>query len=239
MEQTAVQPHLGILCWEAGQSPRGLVQLESLKGNSTNPDSYDFPVLFCRVEGANVHTILENPCREVMKRMIDEAKKMVDQGVRAVTTSCGFNAVFQREFADALEVPVFTSSLLQVPLVFGMLGEGQEMGVITAKKAALKTAHFEAVGITTRMPVKVFGMEECPEWNKIFIAPDEDVDLELIRQEVVTTCTKAVMENPAIGAFILECTDLPPFSEDIRKATRLPVFDFITLAKYVNMALCC
>lgn len=230
-------PRIGILCWEEGQSPRGLVQLESLKGNSTNPDSYDFPVRFCRVKGANIQTILENPRRAIMEKMIGEADNMARDGIRAITTSCGFNAIFQKELADAVDVPVFTSSLLQAPFVHQILGRRSEIGVITAKKTALKEEHFRAAGITPDMPIKVFGMEESPEWNKIFIAPDEDVDLDVIRTEVIGTALKAVEENPRIGAFILECTDLPPFSQAIREATGRLAFDFITLVDYVNRAL--
>ncbi|HCD71805.1 aspartate/glutamate racemase family protein [Thermovirga lienii] len=237
MTNTTEKPRIGILCWEAGQSPRGLEQLETLKGNSTNPDTYDFPVRFCKVKGANIETILENPCRKVMERMIEEAQKMVKEGVKAITTSCGFNAIFQRELADSLDVPVFTSSLLQVPMVFHTLGRNKHIGVITAKKAALREEHLRAVGITSEMPVEIFGMEECPEWNKIFIAPNEDVDLDVIREEVVSTAVKAVKENPKIGAFVLECTDLPPFAQRIREVTGKPVFDFVTLVNYINSAI--
>ncbi|AER65901.1 glutamate racemase [Thermovirga lienii DSM 17291] len=237
MTNTTEKPRIGILCWEAGQSPRGLEQLETLKGNSTNPDTYDFPVRFCKVKGANIETILENPCRKVMERMIEEAQKMVKEGVKAITTSCGFNAIFQRELTDSLDVPVFTSSLLQVPMVFHTLGRNKHIGVITAKKAALREEHLRAVGITSEMPVEIFGMEECPEWNKIFIAPNEDVDLDVIREEVVSTAVKAVKENPKIGAFVLECTDLPPFAQRIREVTGKPVFDFVTLVNYINSAI--
>ena len=67
---------IGILCWEAGQVPRGLMQLETLIGNSTNPASYDYPVRFHRVRGANVHTILENPDPDVLRTMITDAQAM-------------------------------------------------------------------------------------------------------------------------------------------------------------------
>lgn len=238
MEKQASPFFIGILCWEAGTNPRGLAQLESLVGNSTNPASYDVPVRFCRVPGANIKTILEQPDRKILARMIEEARRLVDDGARAITTSCGFNAIFQKDLADALEVPVFASSLLQVPLISRMLGSGREIGVITAKKSALREEHLHAVGITPQIPIKIFGMEECPEWNKIFRTPDEDVDLELIREEVVGKAIEAASSNPAMGAFVLECTDLPPFSESIRKATGLPVYDFITLVDYVKSGLC-
>jgi len=111
-------PKIGVLCWEKGHVPRGLQQLETLPGNSTNPASYGYPVRFQHVRGANVHTILEKPDAAVLATMIADARTMVSQGVQAITTSCGFNAIFQRELAAAAGVPVFTSSLLQVLLAW-------------------------------------------------------------------------------------------------------------------------
>jgi Asp/Glu/hydantoin racemase len=231
------EAEIGILCWEAGHVPRGLVQLESLVGNSTNPDSYAFPVRFCRVKGANIETILENPSPVVLRAMIEEARAMVADGVRAITTSCGFNAIFQQELADAVDVPVFTSSLLQVPFVQKIIGIRGEVAVITAKGAALKPGHLAAAGITRTENVHVHGLEGCTQWGKIFSSPDEDMDLEAVRQEILRVALKALELHPGTRAFVLECTDLPPFAEEIRDATGLPVFDFITLVNTVHASL--
>ena len=231
------QAEIGILCWEAGHVPRGLVQLESLVGNSTNPDSYTFPVRFCRVKGANIETILENPSPVVLQAMIAEAKAMVADGVRAITTSCGFNAIFQEELADAVDVPVFTSSLLQVPFVQKMIGFRGEVAVITAKAAALKPEHLAAAGITRTDNVHVHGLEGCTQWSKIFTSPEEDMDLEAVRGEILGVALEALKAHPRTRAVVLECTDLPPFAEEIRGVTGLPVFDFITLVNTVHASL--
>lgn len=237
MERENNSPKIGMLCWEAGHIPRGLVQTESLRGSSTNPDSFDFPVRYCRVKGANIQTILEKPDRDVLQTMIAGARAMVTDGVCAITTSCGFNAIFQEELANAVDVPVFTSSLLQVPLVRSMLGENRAIGVITAKKAALRKEHLRAVGITEDIPLRIFGLEDCREWGKIFRTPDDDVDLKLIEDEVVGVALKAKRRHPEIGAFVLECTDLPPFAQTIREGTECPVFDIVTMTNYVYQAI--
>ena len=238
MPGTDGKPKIGILCWEGGQVARGLLQLETLVGNSTNPASYAFPIVRKQVKGANVHTILENPDREVLRTMIGDAKAMVaSDGVKAITTSCGFNAVFQRELASELDVPVFTSSLLQVPFVQQVVGERGEVAVITAHKAALKPGHLEAVGITKTEGLHVFGLEECPEWGKMFTDFDAELDLEKIKGEVVGVALEALHRHPGIRAYVLECTDLPPFSAEIRQETGLPVFDIITRAHAVYASL--
>ena len=222
------KPLIGILCWEEGCSPRGLAQLERLPGNSTNPETFDFPVSYRRVKGATIHTILENPCREVLRTMIGEARRMEAQGIRAITTSCGFNAVFQRELADAVRVPVFASSLIQVPMVQSMLGKERSVGIITAKKASLTEKHLRAVGIHNREGLHIEGLEACTQWSKIFSAPDEEIDIPAVEAEVIGVA-RSMMETADIGAYVLECTDLPPFADGIRQATGRPVFDFVTL----------
>lgn len=237
MAQDRQAAKIGILCWETGHVPRGLQQLETLVGNSTNAASYNYPVRFHPVRGANVHTILENPDPAVLAKMIADAQAMVAEGIRAISTSCGFNAIFQRELAAAVAAPVLTSSLLQVPLVQRILGPTSEICVITANAGALRAEHLAAVGIHRTDSLHILGLEECPEWNRMFAQPDSDVDLAVIEHEVLGTALRAIERHPATRAFVLECTDLPPYSALIRRRTGLPVFDFITMLDYLNSSL--
>jgi len=215
-----------------------LAQLEKLQGNSTNPETFEFPVKYSRIKGANIHTILENPSQHVLQSMIAEAREMEAQGIRAITTSCGFNAVFQEELADSVSVPVFTSSLMQIPLVQNMLGKQQTVGVITAKKSALTEKHLQSVGIKKHASMLIEGLEACTEWNKIFTSPNQEIDIPTVKNDVVRIAC-SMMKMVDIGAFILECTDLPPFSDAIRKATGRPVFDFVTLTNFIYRAIRC
>jgi hypothetical protein len=64
MEKT---PKILILRWEAGHVPEGLMQLETMPGNSTNPLSYPFPVQMVHVKGANVQTVITHPARRYWK----------------------------------------------------------------------------------------------------------------------------------------------------------------------------
>lgn len=229
---------IGVLCWETGQVPRGLQQLETLTGNSTNPASYAYPVSFHPVRGANVHTILENPDPKVLETMMADAAAMVaEKGIKAITTSCGFNAIFQRELAQAVGVPVLTSSLLQVPFVRLLHGPRSEIAIITANAGALGPRHLRAAGIESMDGLHILGLEQCPEWNRMFAEPDAEIDLAVIEQEVLGTALGALQKHPGIRAFVLECTDLPPYSEAIRRRSGLPVFDFITMVNFLHSAI--
>jgi Asp/Glu/hydantoin racemase len=229
-------PLIGILCWEENCSPRGLEQLESLVGNSTNPNTFQFPVKYSRIKGANIHTILESPCQNTLKSMIKEAQDMEEKGIKAITTSCGFNAIFQKKLADAVTIPVFTSSLMQVPIVKNMLGPNKIIGVITAKKSALSTEHLQNAGINSDVSIHIEGLETFTEWNKMFLSPNDDIDLAKIESDILDLVS-SMMKESDIGAFILECTDLPPFANAIRKVTGRPVFDFVTLTNFVHQSL--
>ncbi len=229
------KPFLGVLCWEEGGNPKGLEQLEALPGNSVNPLSYPFPVVFRRVRGANYDSILHNPNGDVLNAMVKEGMGMVNQGVRAVTTSCGFNAIFQRELAKALPVPVFTSTLMQIPFMLSSLGCGR-LAVITASGKALKPEHFRAVGVEDMNPISIYGMDEQPEWSKIHLTPDQPLSLAAVEQEVISTAVRAQEENHGLGAILLECTDLPPFANAIRDRVNIPVFDFSTMITFIHAA---
>ena len=71
----------------------------------------------------------------------------------------------------------------------------------------------------------------------MFAEPNADIALELIEQEVLGTARRALEQHPGIRAFVLECTDLPPYSEAIRRESGLPVFDFITMVNYLHSTL--
>lgn len=233
MSTTADKALLGVLCWEAGVAPRGLRQLELLPGNSTNPETYQnlCRVHFSRIKGANIHTVLENPSQEVLAAMIAEARRLVsEEGAVAITTSCGFNAIFQPQLAAAVAVPVFTSSLLQVPALAH--STGMKVGIITASATHLTSTHLRNAGITAEMPVLVKGLEECPQWKKIFLEPEAELDLDLVG-DYLSQLASELRAKEGVGALLLECTDLPPYAERLRRETALPVADYVTMLRWL------
>ena len=59
---------------------------------------------------------------------------LVRQGAEAITTNCGFLAIFQKELAAHVKVPVATSALLQFPWIQATLPPGKRVGIITVSK---------------------------------------------------------------------------------------------------------
>lgn len=224
-------PVIGMLAWEGGKY--SLPQLEMIPGNIVHPETFSFPIMLTRVEGANYRTVVERPNKEVLARMIEAAQALVDAGVKAITTSCGFNIIFQKELANAVAVPVFSSSLLQVPLIHQSLGKGQQIGIITADSTRLTKEHLEFAGIKSSIPVCIQGMERAEEFSKARTGSGAKVSTAKFIQDVVDIARDLQRENTALGAIVLECTDLSPASTAIRKTSGLPVFDITTLINMV------
>ena len=231
------EARIAILRWQSGQVPEGLMQLGNLRGNSTNPESYPFPVEMVEVPGANLDSVILHPSKTLLENMIRQVKRLEEDGVTAVSTSCGFNAVFQEALADAVDIPVFTSSLLQVPFAQRIIGSSHAVAVITANGEALSPRHLAACGITDEIHTVIVGLEHTKEWSKLFNDPTAKFNMEALTDEILSTVRGQLALHPEIRAIVLECTDLPPYAEQMRREFHLPVFDINSLIGHMAMAL--
>lgn len=226
---------IGMLCWESGTVPKGLLQLEALTGNSTNPDTFDFKIEYRRIPGANTQTVLLDPEQRICDAMIQACHELSSSGVKAITTSCGFNAIFQKQITQEVEVPVFTSALMHIPMLQIMLAE-KSIAILTANSEALTTGHLNAVGINDQQNLHIYGLQKYPHWQAIFNEPDNSTNMDSVAKEILTE-VDYLMADCSPSALVLECTDLPPFADAIRQQFKIPVFDIVTLTNYVYASL--
>ncbi|MGE3270261.1 MAG: aspartate/glutamate racemase family protein, partial [Chloroflexota bacterium] len=158
-------------------------------------------------------------------------------GVRAITTSCGFLATFQQELAAAVSVPVLTSSLLQVPLVSRLLRPDQKVGVLT-ERPHLTERHFRGVGWSPEtVPVVVESMPPDAVFPTVFIDNGLESDTDILEREMVEFGCRVARDHSEVGALVLECTNFVPYSQAIRRATGLPVYDLYTLVMWATLGL--
>jgi Asp/Glu/hydantoin racemase len=167
---------------------------------------------------------------------VDAARELERLGVRAITTSCGFLAIFQRELQAAVGVPMLTSALLQVPFVSRTIGAGKRVVILT-ERANLTERHFNGVGWSAKdVPVSVVAMPDGAEFPKVFIDQRETADRDVLEREMVELARSALQKHPDVGALVLECTNFVPFAQAMRRATGLPVYDLYTLVMQVHLA---
>lgn len=210
-----------------------------IPGNVGNASTYGFPVRFKVLEGvpSDWWCDEEGPSQRRLEKFIETAKELEREGVRAITTGCGFFAIYQKEASEALTVPLFNSPLLLVPMVSRMIGKKKKVGILTAGGERLKGPFLRNVGIDESIPIAIAGMDEKEEFTKVHVTQEKPtVDVKKMETEVVEVAEKLVTENPDIGALVFECSDLPPFAQAVQEAVDLPIFDFITLINMVYMA---
>jgi Asp/Glu/hydantoin racemase len=208
-----------------------------IPGDIGNAATFDFPVRYHRVAGATADAVVRGGHSELLPLFIEGARLLEREGARAITTSCGFLAKFQPELAAAVSVPVFTSSLMLVPLVHRMLPPGRAVGVLTVDASSLGREHLAGAGVTEEMRVAVAGLETEKEFTRVLLDDLPTLDVEAARQEHLTVARRMLAEHPEVGAIVLECTNMPPFRADVSAATGLPVFDITTLVTMVHDAL--
>ena len=97
-------------------APLGILMLEArfarIPGDMGNAETWPFPVLYRVVRGASPERVVLGGATGLLPDFIAAARELVDQGAEAITTNCGFLALFQAELAAAVGVPVATSALL-------------------------------------------------------------------------------------------------------------------------------
>lgn len=214
----------------------GVLSLESYfpkpPGHIKNPSSLPFTTTYEILQGITVPELLNNPSEEMLAPIIAAAIRLEKQGVKAITGSCGFLAMFQREIAQSVSVPVFLSSLLQVPLAYQMTQA--PVGVLTASAPALTQKHLDGAGALA-VPIVLRGLEETQEFASVILRNERNaMDLEKIEAEVLAAARQLVQDAPHIKSVVLECTDLPPYAQKLQQAIERPVFDLTTLATMMH-----
>ncbi|MCP9483441.1 aspartate/glutamate racemase family protein [Shimia sp. CNT1-13L.2] len=213
----------------------GVLSLESYfpkpPGHIKNPSSLPFTLSYEILDGITVPELLSNPNGAMKDQIIKAAKRLEASGVRAITGSCGFLALYQNDIAAAVEVPVFVSSLVQVQMAHVMTAA--PVGILTASAPSLTKAHLNNAG-AGGVPVEIQGLEETSEFATVILRNErDDMDLAKVADEVIAAGKALVARAPEIGAIVLECTDLPPYAHRIQAALERPVFDLTTLSTMV------
>lgn len=202
-------------------------------GDIGNATSYEFPVAMKSVKGADMRRAIREADLTLLKPFTDAALELQNNyGVRAITTSCGFLSIFQDELVKAVQVPLFTSNLLMVPIAHRMTQH--RVGIITAHKDSLTEKHIRAAGITENVPIATIGLEDQPEWLRGHLGNSDTVDTSKTSKEVLGLAVTLKTKYPDIGSFVFECHNLAPYSASISETLGVPVFDIISFVRYLH-----
>ena len=201
-------------------------------GDVRNPSAFPYPIQYEIAEGVTNKTLVydKNPgqCREAVIRA---ARKLESLGCRAVAAECGYFAFFQKDVADQVDIPVFMSSLLQVPFIQQVIGPKKKVGIICAQHQYLSEQHLMNVVIAGAQDE--YGVTEFDNlWNPNKRPEVPEAYYDKAEEQMVNCARQFVDKNPDIGAIMLECTGMQPFARAVQREVELPVFSWGTLLDY-------
>lgn len=208
-----------------------------IPGGVGNASTFNFPVQYKVIDVHSDDLLAKTPTKKTELKVVEAAKELEFEGVRAIGCMCGFMVWFQEAMANAVGIPVFSSALLQVPMVSRLVGEKQKIGIITFNADNLTREHLRRAGIDDKIykRVAVIGLNEIPPKMVGYTEIREfEPEKRLVEEEKLTVyiSRKLVASHPEIGAIVFECTHLPPSAVAVQQATGLPIFDVTTLLNY-------
>jgi Asp/Glu/hydantoin racemase len=217
----------------------GILMLEArfprIAGDMGNATSWDFPVHYKIVRGASPDKVVRRNADGLLPDFIAAAQELVADGVDGITTNCGFLSIFQQEIAEAVGVPVATSSLMQTAMVNALLPRGKRAGILTISGSTLTPAHLSAAGVPADTPVG--STEGGREFTRAILGNELELDTAAAEADNVDAAKALVAAHPDIGALVLECTNMGPYAPAIRAATGLPVFSILNFVTWFQAGL--
>lgn len=217
-----------------GGHPIGIIAVDmgypKLPGNVVNASTYSYPVLYKKVSFQIEQLFAGDPGLREM--IVNAARELAADGVRAIVGACGYFAHFQKDVAAAVDVPVFMSSLCQLSMIKLGLRAEQKILVLCASGDSFNQDFLSKVNARMEDCIiqDVGSMESFAgiRWD------GRSLDNGKLTDDLAALAARAVAEHPEVGAILLECSDLPPYAYAIQAATGLPVFDFISMIDWIE-----
>lgn len=193
-------------------------------GDIGHPATWDPPTRRITVERAWPAAVVQSAeglrAAQLEEGFVAVVKLLAREGAQAITTSCGFLVLLQAELQAAVEVPVVTSSLLQLP---ALLAAAPRVGVLTISAEALGAAHLRAAGVPEARlgDVLVQGVDPAGEFATRILGNEAVMDLVRAQADVVAAARALKQRAPDLTHLVLECTNMPPYQAAIEAETGL------------------
>jgi hypothetical protein len=209
-------------------------------GDVRNASGYPFPIQYDIVSGVDIKKLVVDANKiTCLPPLIKSAQKLEKLGCRAIIAECGYFAYFQREVAASVKIPVFMSSLLQVPMAQQIVGANRVVGVLMANSKYVTDHHLESVGIKIGSNYVIGGAMDdmrCEEFDHLWTAGlrtnPPAADYSKAEAEFLAVAIEFYKSHPKMGSMVLECTGFPPFARALQREIGIPVFSWGTLMDY-------
>ena len=199
-------------------------QLPSLPGDVDHPDTFGMPIGRRIVTGAWPEKVVQTAAGLRAGRValgLTQVLRAIEKGgARAITTSCGFLVLLQKELQAAVRVPVVTSSLLQLP---GLLTQQAQVGVLTIHASKLGNEHLRAAGVQRERlhDVLIQGLDAKAALALALSANAVTMDVDEVAAELAAAALALRQRAPLLQVLVLECSRMAPHRLAIEAASGL------------------
>jgi hypothetical protein len=216
-------------------------------GDVGHPETFDYPSLVVTVKGLTFQMCIDQSLTpEVERNLIDAVKFLcADTKVKAITASCGLTLVFQHLVRKHSSVPVFMSSMMHLGAI------RCAFGCAKTRKIAVMSGHLKTVQHMRQLIIDECSVDVLdPESHFVHFdcrdIPGLDaatlglaVDPLVVSVGMIAKACKLLREVEGVQAIFMDHHDLPPYSDAVRAATGLPVFDAVTNCDFFMSGFAC
>ena len=203
----------------------------TIPGAVSHPESFGLPTTMVTVSGATAQAIT-TPLNDQsgLKGLYREAAvALAADGVHALTTNCGFTLPFQQELQQSTRLPVVSSALLLLPALNDVYGAG--LGVLTYDVSVLRRM-LERSWDGGHASVAAVDVRESQAWGALEKEAGSPVDTPAMCDDLISIA-EAFVSRHDLAALLLECTGFAPFAEALRMHLHVPIFDHITIVRFL------
>jgi hypothetical protein len=211
----------------------GVVQLANRP--LTLPGSLGDPATFGRVSyetatGAWVDRVVAGD-PALASAYAQAAVRLERAGADAIIANCGFAIVYQEAMAEAVRVPVASSSLLLLPLLLRQVPSSGSVVVLSYEAGALDDRHYDAAGVgrADRARIRAVGIEGSDSWRALG-RPEPTIDVPTLERDL-RLAMGGTGETGRAGAVLVECSAFCIVRDWIRSMLPVPMADFVTLGR--------
>ena len=242
--ETTGIPAEGETTWWEGRNMGGVAigivrfqaNLPMIPGNMGNATTFKFPVVFVEGDYKNAAEIIAaEPAEDFTRATVEACKWLELQGVRAITTNCGFYATYQQVVQEQIDTPFYSSSLVQLPMMINSTPRKKKVGVLTANGGLLKdgpTLRYAGLSEEQISRLEIEGLESDEAFNEV-LGLSGALDPRVVEKALLDGIKRLVKREPNLSSILLECTELAPSGRAVQEMVKLPVWDFTTLANWM------
>lgn len=215
--------------YEVGLLLLNLLETHAL-GDTAHVGTYEYPVLMKVVPAADVTRVARGDSG-IEAELVAAAQELERMGVKAISSNCGFMVHYQEAVRAAVSVPVYMSSLLQLPMIARSINPRQKIAILTAFKESLTPDVLTLAGLPEGVEVITSSIETTPEFRNM---ARQDLDTDAFGDRLEEAARAMCSAGEEVGALLLECALYPPYAARLQKALGVPVYDFISLIDFAR-----